>query len=560
MPTIEVSHRDLCNLVGKNISVKELEERGILYVKGEIDEETGDLLKIDIKDTNRPDLWSAEGMAREIKGRYNVETGLPEYKTKKSGLIVKVDKKLAEIRPYTVCAVVKNLKITDDVLSQMIQLQEKVSGTYGRNRKEVAIGVYDYHKIKGPINFTAVKPTSIKFEPLEFNHEMTPKEILERHPKGKEYGHLLKGLPEYPIFMDSANQVLSMPPIINSNYTGKVTKNTRDIFIECSGFNLKFLVPALNVLVTALADRGGEIETVEVQYSDRKIITPDLEPKSISLDVDYCNNVSGLCLKPEEMCKLLEKSRYHARNRKNIIELLYPAYRQDIMHQRDIIEDVIISYGYNEIEPEVPKLPTLGKSRELETFSERVTEIVTGLGLQEVMTYILTSKYSIFKRMNLPEGDVVEIENYVSSNWNVFRTWLLPGVLELLSKNKHINYPQKVFEIGDVVKLDAFKETKTKDVCSLCVAITNTKVGYEEISSILDALLKNMGVNYSLRPVNHQSFIKGRCAEIVFQGKNIGIIGEINPPVLENFGLEKPVIAFELDVQEIFEALFQPAK
>lgn len=555
MPTIEVSHRDLCRLTGRNISVRDLEERGILYVKGEIDESSGNELKIDIKDTNRPDLWSAEGIARELRGQYGTETGIPKYNIKKSGLVVRVDKKLRAVRPYTTCAVVRSLKITDDVLSQMIQLQEKVAGTYGRNRKEVAIGVYDLHKIKGPIDFTTVKPTGIRFVPLEFTRKMTPKEILEKHPKGREYGHLLRGFREYPIFIDSAGEVLSIPPIINSNHTGKVTKRTRDVFIECSGFNLKFLGPAINILVTALADRGGIIESVEVQYQDRKITTPDLEPKSISLDVDYCNRVSGLNLKPEEMCLLLERSRYQARNRKNVIELLYPAYRQDIMHQRDVIEDVIISYGYNDIDPEPPKLATVGKSREIESFVERVTDAVTGLGLQEIITYILTNKENIFRRMNIPDGRVVEIENYVSSNWNVFRTWLLPGTLEFLSRNKHNEYSQRVFEIGDTVKLDPSRETKTRDVRKLCAAITDTRVGYEEISSILDALMRNLGTKYTLEPTNHGSFIHGRCARIVSRGSRIGFIGEINPLVLENFGLEKPVIAFEMDLEKIFESL-----
>jgi len=556
MPTLEISHRDLCRLVGKNISINELKNRGILYVKGEIESVDGDILKVDIKDTNRPDLWSAEGIARELRGYYNIETGLPSYKTKKSGLVVNVDKKLKNIRPYTVCAVVKNLKITDDVLSQIIQLQEKVAGTFGRNRKEVAIGIYDYHKIKGPINFTSVKPNGIKFVPLDFDKKMTPREILEKHPKGREYGHLLKGFNEYPIFIDSANNVLSIPPIINSNHTGKVTKETKDVFIECSGFNLNFLLPALNVIVAALYDRGGNIETVDVKYPDRTITTPDLEPKSISLDVDYCNSVSGLQLSSEEMCNLLEKSRYSTKNRNNVIELQYPAYRQDIMHQRDVVEDVIISYGYNNIEPETLKLATTGRSKPIELFSERVEDIMIGLGLQEIMSYVLTSRKKNFEMMNIEDSNAVEIENYTSTNWNVFRTWLLPGVLEFLSRNKHIEYPQKIFELGDVVNMCADAETKTTDVRKLCVAVTDTKVGYEEISSMLDAFMRNIGVNYSLKETKHNSFIEGRCAEIFSGREPLGIIGEINPLVLEKFGLDKPVIAFEINVKKIHELLF----
>jgi len=309
MPTIEISHSDLCNLVGTIIPIDELKERAILFAKGEIEETNGDMLKVDIKDTNRPDLWSTEGIAREIKGRYG-SPGLPVYKTKTSNITVKVDKKLKNIRPLTVCAVVRGLDITDDVLSQMIQLQEKVSLTFGRNRKEVAIGVYDLHKITPPIKFTTVKPDGIKFVPLDFEDEMTPREILKKHPKGKEFAHLLEGCKEYPIFIDSSGQVLSMPPIINSNYTGKVTESTRDVFIECSGFQMRFLMPALNVIVTALGDRGGKIETVKVVLPNGSIETPDLKPKRFAVDTDYIKKVSGLQLSEKEMCKLLEQARY----------------------------------------------------------------------------------------------------------------------------------------------------------------------------------------------------------------------------------------------------------
>ncbi len=554
MPTIEVSHSDLCKLAGKNLSLRELEEKALLFVKGELDGSEGDKLKIDIKDTNRPDLWSVEGVARELRGQYGKEKGIPAYPVKKSGLVVKVDRKLENIRPYTVCAVVRGLNITEEVLSQMIQLQEKIAGTYGRNRKEVAIGVYDFHKIKGPIIFTSVKPNGIKFVPLEFREKLTPKQILEKHPKGKEYAYLLKGKKEYPIFIDSAGEVLSMPPIINSNHTGKVTSSTHDVFIECSGFDLKFLMPALNVLVAALADRGGEIQSVDVEYHDKKVSTPDMNPGTISLDVKYCNAVSGLDLDSSEMCSLLERARYGVKkDRKNLIELSYPAYRQDIMHQRDVVEDVIISYGYNDIEPEPPRIATTGSLGKLETFSERIYNIMSGLGLQGVLNYMLTNKDNNFRKMGLPAAPVVEIDNYVSVNWSTFRTWLLPGVLDLLSKNKHVEYPQKVFELGDVVIPDGALETKTKDVRKLCVAITDTKVGYEEISGMVDALMRNLDVKYALSPYDHESFIKGRSARITIGSRNLGMVGEVSPEVLGNFGIERPVIAFEIDISELMK-------
>jgi phenylalanyl-tRNA synthetase beta chain len=549
MPTVEISHEDLCNLIGKEFSIEELKEY-MNFAKAEIDAVDGDLLKVEVKDTNRPDLWSAEGIARELKGRLTKERGLPKYKIEKSDVVIEVDKKVSKVRPLTVCAVAKNLKMNEAVMSQLIQLQEKVAGTLGRGRKEVAIGVYDLSRIKPPIKYTTAGLDK-KFIPLDFEEEMSIKEILEKHPKGKEFGHLVEGLKEIPIFIDSTGEVLSIPPIINSNYSGKVSENTKEVFIECSGFNFKFLMPALNVLVAALIDRGARAESVKVVYPDKVIYTPDLTPRKALVDVDFVNKISGLNLSPKEIVKLLEQARYEVKLKGKKIEVLYPAYRQDIMHQRDVVEDVIISFGYNKINPEPIKYKTKGEIDKSEVLTEDVIEKMVELGFQEILSYTLTNKENLFERMNVEEKRVVEIENPVSLNWNVFRNWLLPSLMEFYSNNQHVEYPQKIFEVGDVVLIDEKQETKTRDVKKLAVAISDSKVGYDDIAAVLDAFLSSLKVRYKLRRTKHGSFIEGRVAKILVRDKMIGFIGEIHPSVLENWKLEMPVAAFEIDIEEI---------
>lgn len=550
MPTIEVSKKDLCKLIGKNLPLEQLKD-AVEYAKSEIESAEGDVLKLDVKDSNRPDLWSAEGLAREVQGRLGIKKGLPKYKIGKSKVIVKVEKKNAQVRPLTVCAVAKGLKLNDEALGQMIQLQEKVCGTFGRNREEVAIGVYDMTRIKSPIRFTTVKPDGIKFTPLEFRKEMTPAQILKEHPKGKEYGHLLKGCKEYPIFIDRAGEVLSVPPIINSNYTGKVTKRTKQIFIECSGFHFKFLVPALNVMVAALADRGAKIQSVKVVYPNKRMTTPDMSPMKSAVNVNYSNKVSGLNLSARQMVGLLERARYKASASGKKINVQYPAYRQDIMQQRDIVEDIIISYGYNNIPPVIAELPTIGGISKREVNSNTVANIMTGLGMQEILSYTLTNKENLFKRMNIAEEKIAEVSNPVSLNWNVFRNWMLPSVMEFLSNNKHVEYPQRVFEIGDVIALDGKMETKSRDVRKLACAIAGAQTSYQEISSVLNALMNNLGLKYKLKSTPHKSFIPNRVAEIIVGNKSVGFVGEISPLVLTNWKLEMPVVAFELDLEMI---------
>ncbi|MCD6434117.1 MAG: phenylalanine--tRNA ligase subunit beta, partial [Candidatus Diapherotrites archaeon] len=295
MPTIEASKKDLERLIGKKLNKRELEEM-LMYAKAELDEIRGDMLKIDVKDTNRPDLWSIEGIAREIKGRLN-KRGLPKYKVGRSKLKIFVDKKVFRIRPYIAACIVKDIKVSEKLLVQIIQLQEKVAQTYGRKRKEAAIGIYDFGKLQAPLYYTAFKPKEKSFIPLDYKVEMTLDEILREHPKGKEYGFLLEGFERYPILMDCRGVVASMPPIINSQITGKVTEKTKIMLVEVTGYNWETVSTALNVMVTALAERGAKLESVEIVFpNNEKKITPELKPRKAKLRLEKLNELSGLNL------------------------------------------------------------------------------------------------------------------------------------------------------------------------------------------------------------------------------------------------------------------------
>ena len=447
-----------------------------------------------------------------------------------------------------VCAIARNLKIDSSFLSQIIQLQEKLAVSFGRNRKELSIGVYDLDKIKFPVRYTSKHKTEIKFSPLGYEQEMTAEAILKNHPKGKEFSHLMKDTDIYPVWMDAENKILSMPPIINSNDIGNLTTKTKNVFIECTGYDPKFLLVVIDTIAAQMIDRGGLVESVSNITGTKKVVTPSLATKKFSMDMNYINKVSGLNLDNKTIVSLLKQARYDCQLSGDKLNVMYPSYRSDIMHARDIVEDVIISYGYNNIPAKITSIATRGKLSELETFTGNLYEISIGIGFQEILSYILTNSDNLFSKMNVPQESAVEIENPMSRNWSVFRTWLIPSLLEFLAKNKNVEYPQKIFEIGDCVLLNPKKETKTEDVKKVAFAITDVKVGYEDISSVLDAFMKNVGVNYSLKEKPHTYMINGRSAEIIIGGSSAGFIGEIHPLVLKNWGLQKAVVVFEIDV------------
>lgn len=548
MPTININKQRFEKMVGKKLPLDKLKDR-ISLLGTDLDSIQDNEITVEIF-PDRPDMLSAPGFARAFSSFIGIKTGLRKYDVKKSNEKVIIDSSVKDVRPFTACAIVKNLKFDDEKIKEIVQVQEKLHITYGRNRKKVAIGIYPYEKIKTPIRFVALKPEEIKFQPLEFPSVINGSQILSQHPTGREYAHLLENYSKYPVFIDADNKILSMPPIINSHDTGKITDKTRDVFIECSGFDFNVLSTCLNMIVTALADIGGIIYSMDLNYPDKKVATPNLNPQEMNLDFKYVNKRIGLDLKDSEIIKLLGRMGYGYKNKK----VLVPAYRADIMHQVDIAEDVAIAYGFDNFEPEIPTISTIGEENTIEIFRSKIVNILIGSSLIETNTYNLANKEDVGKKM-LIESDPVEIANSKSLEFNVLRSWMIPSMLNVLKSNKHNEYPQNIFEIGTVFVKDDKSETNVSEFLRLAVVSCHTKADYTEVKQILDALMRALDLKYEIAEAEHGSFIPGRVGRVVVNGKKIAYIGEIHPQVLTNFELDMPVAALELNVSELFEIL-----
>ncbi|HNV01038.1 MAG TPA: phenylalanine--tRNA ligase subunit beta [archaeon] len=554
MPKIDVSIKDLESLSGIKLSSREKIEDLLEYVKGEVDALDGDNLKIDCKDPNRPDFWSVEGVARELKAKTGKEKGIVNYKVQKSNIVLNVDKNLEKIRPLIVCAVIKDIKINENLLIQMIQLQEKLGENFGRKRKELAIGIYDLDIMKPPISYKGFKDEEIEFIPLEWKVSMRPSEILTQHDKGKAYKHLLEGTKLYPIVIDSKNVVASMPPVINSQITGKVTPETKNLFIEVTGQNFSTIETALEIMCMSLADRGGKIYSCTVNYPSnqkpyiaKKIITPLFSTEKITFSKKELLAKTGLGLKDKEIIDLLLKARFNPKIVGDKIAVEYSSYRIDILHAVDVFEDLLISYGFNNIVPQKIEMNVVGSQSEEARYIDFVREGAIGLGLQEVQTYNLTSKEIQVKQMLLDEKEeFVEIANFVSLNYQIFRKRVTPQILSFLSKNKSQEYPQRIFEIGTTLELDKSKDSGVNQRNILCVAITHSNTNFTEIKSVLVQIAKYLGKEVSVSKQKF-AFLGENAGEINIGGKK-GFIGEVKESVLKEFGLKKPVTIFEIEL------------
>jgi len=537
MPTITLNKDVLEKLVGKKLSLEELKDR-ISYLGTDLESIDGNEIVVEVF-PNRPDLLSEQGFARALSSFIGVNKGLRKYKVNKSSYRVKIDSSVSKVRPYTACAVVKNLKFDDEKIRELIQIQEKLHITYGRNRKKAAIGIYPFEKITMPIFYKALDKNEIKFRPLESDREMTGVQILSDHPAGREYGFLLEGLDKFPVFLDAGNNVLSMPPIINSHDTGKISEKTKDVFIECSGFDFETLKIILNIIVTALADMGGEIFSMELFYEGKNEITPDLNPSEMKLDLGYVNRMLGLELDDEKVKELLERMGFGYRNRKVFV----PAYRGDLLHPVDLVEEIAIAYGYENFKSEIPLISTIGKEDGFESFKRKVQELLVGLGFLESSSFVIVNK-ELLEKCNVNDK-VIELKNPLSKEFDVLRPRLVPSLLNILSENQHNEYPQKLFEVNFVVN-DGEK-------VNLGVVVSHEKANFTELKQVLDALFFSLKMEYSIEPRKIDGFIEGRVGDIIFDKKRIGSIGEVHPEVLTNLNFGNPVGVFEINLDLLYE-------
>ncbi|MEN7982501.1 MAG: phenylalanine--tRNA ligase subunit beta [Nanoarchaeota archaeon] len=500
---------------------------------------------------NRPDLLSYQGFKRSFLSFLNRKTGLKNYKVNKpeKNYQVIIDSSVKNIRPHTSCAIIKGLKLNDDKIKELIDLQEKLHFTIGRKRKKLAIGIYPLEKIKLPIKYLALEPDKIKFQPLESPREMSGLQILQRHPTGRNYAHLLAGKTKFPIFIDSNKNILSMPPIINSKLTGKITIKTKDVFVECSGNNYEILKKCLNIIITTLSDMGGKIYQMKIKGGKEKI-TPNLIPEKRKISIKNANKLLGLDLNEKQVKQFLEKMGYNYTKE----EVEIPSWRTDILHEVDLIEDIAIAYGYENFEPIIPKISTIGQENPKETLKRKISEIFTGLNMIETSNYHLTTKKDQFTKMGIPEKkepEFIELEES-KTEYNLLRNNLSHYALKNLSENVDSEYPQKIFETGKVFKL---KNKKIIEQENLSATITSGN--FTEIKQILEYLGRMLDVNLELKETEHtpEHFIEGRCGEIILENKHIGFIGEIHPKIIKNWKLKMPVALMELNLEEIFEKL-----
>lgn len=576
MPKIEVNEKLFFQMVGQKYDYDTLEKK-LTCGKAELDEkpdmsvpEDQRVIKIELNDTNRPDLWSTNGVARQLR-LHNGGTTVDYSKflsregdlKDSRNLTVTVDPELKDIRPYMVAFMIEGKAIDEPMLLDIIQTQEKLAWNFGRKRKSLSMGLYRASQIKWPVHYKAVDPDNTSFIPLTFEKPLTCRQILTEHPKGKDYGWILENFKKFPLLTDDAGEVMSMAPVINSATLGAVQVGDKDLMVELTGDNMANLLLAANIVACDFADCGYAIHPIRVDHPydtgfGKSVCAPFYFQQPAKAVLKNVNKLLGSDFSKEQVVKALEVmgNKVEAKDADGDVEFtVYPApYRNDFLHEVDIIEDVMIGIGLDNFKPAKPNDFTIGRLMPLTLFSRQAKNIMVGLGYQEMIFNYLGSKKDYIERMGIDDSKIIEVSNPMSENYQFVRPSIIPSLLRAESGSANAIFPHKIFEIGKVAYLCDEENTGTRTRQSLGFMTASSNANFNSAASEVSSLLYFLDHEYKVAESDDPRFIPGRQAAIIINGKQAGIFGEIHPQVLENWSITVPCVAGEIDVEELMAA------
>ena len=543
MPVVRLELARFTKLVGAG--KKEILDR-LPYIGLDIESADSDSIRVEYS-PNRPDFGTDYGIARALRGLLGEETGLPEFRTKPTGIAVSVDRRLSRVRPYIACCVATGLRLDDEDIRQIISLQEDLHNGLGRKRRTVAVGLHDLDAVSPPLSYRGVTP-DFEFLTLGAEKPSSIRSILSGTYEGRTYGHVFGSSRTFPVITDSKGTVLSFPPIINGDAT-KVTTKTKRMFVDVTSTDQKAGDDVLAILATTLSEAGGKLGSVIVKYPHSARTTPDLSPTELRLDIGLVNSMIGLELPRKEVLACLARSRMGVKGAK----ALGPRYRVDLLHPVDVAEEVALGYGMDRIRPVYPPSKTPGMFNRFEEFLDSVSTVMAGAGMVEMMTYELTDRRSLYDAFGRSSSEKVTVQNPRSLDHSMLRDALVPALMAALSGNVKSDYPQRVFEIGRVYTR---ARGGVKESWHLGSLVAYSQASYTEAKMYLEASCRLVaGKEVTTRQAQHWAFSPGRCAQVAMKGQGLGHVGEVTPGAIDAFGIGVPVSGFEIDLSALYELL-----
>jgi len=539
MPVVELNLSRLQKLVGKNVNEKQILD-SLPFLGLDIESMEGNIVRVEYS-PNRPDYSTDFGIALGLQGILGISKGMLRLDIRKQGNYeIKVDSSTSKIRPFVTGIIARNGSLDNESVKQIINMQEDLHFGLGRKRKKSSIGIHDLDSVFFPLKYSTTSRDH-RFIPLNSTKESSISEILQNSEVGSDYGSILGQSAKVPIIIDSKGQTISFPPIINAALT-TVTTKTKNILVEVTGIDKQSAEDMLSVVVTILQGAGFQFSQLKVSGS--KNSTPNFVPRSIIVDADSVNKILGLNISGSMLLSCLKKCRLDATMKGKKIQCIIPRYRFDIFGGMDIVEEVALGYGIDNLKPAWPASVHIGEKNMTSEKLDSISRLMTGFGFMETLNSTLTSKQILYQMSNRDSSQIISVTSSKSQEHTILRDSILPELLENLSKNIHETYPQKFFESGIVFS----KGSPIKETTNLACVTASEETNFSEMKAVLQSLLR-IGFNIECETKTlskHALFSQGRVAEIIVNKKIVGYIGELDSKVLENFRIRTRVVAFEL--------------
>jgi phenylalanyl-tRNA synthetase beta chain len=542
MPVVTLYFDRIKKILGKSIPKAKIIDT-LPFIGLDIEDETADHINVEYS-PNRPDYSTDYGIITGLQGLLGTKLGMPVLKIKNGKNSVKSDTSVSKVRPYVTAIEARNGNLDDETIRQIITMQEDLHNGLGRRRKKASIGIHDLKKIKFPLYYKTITRDH-SFVPLESETSMTVKDILEKTETGKKYRHILDGNAKVPIIVDSAGQTISLPPIANAKLTEMNTK-TCNLLVEVTATDKNAAEGVLAVIANTLQIAGFQLFSVKITGANNS--TPVLKSRDLVLEPELVNKTLGIEISNPIIIKSLRKSRLDAKMRGKKIVCTIPRYRTDIFGVMDLVEEVALGYGIQNLKPTMPESVSAGERNDVTKTLETVRSLMIGLGYLEVMNFELTSKEILYEKTHRESSKIISVADSKSQEHIILRNMLLPGMIEVLSRNIHESYPQKIFEIGTVFE----KDSPIKEEIHLACLSAHKDVNFTEVKSVLQSLLKT-SFNLSCNTVAQKEpmFVDGRTGGIMINGKKFGSLGEIDAKVADNFKLRTPISGFEIKLTDL---------
>lgn len=546
MPKIEACLSDLLRLALID-GAEGLAER-LEPLKAELDGIDGDTVKIELNDTNRPDLWTVEGVARALRcWKHGPGRNLASMPAPTREIVVHPG--LESVRPFIASFVSRGGALGERGLDALVGAQEKLCATMGRERRTAAVGFYRLKGISFPVHYRAVSPRTA-FHALGTDHEMTLEEVLGNTEAGLKYSGLLSGFRTYPFLSDDSGTPLSFPPVLNSEGTGRVLPGDGDLFCEVTGTDLHTVQLLATILACDLEDRGARVEPVRVLYPGGKaVVTPVIHADTLTASLSDITGITGISIPGPELPRLLGKMDYSSVTvGDGRVTAVMPPYRRDGIHPRDLVEDITIAYGLNRIEPLLPADYTLGRASSESMLASSVKLILVGAGCEEIIRPVLSSAQKISVQTLTPDRPV-SITNPMTAEYSVVSNTVLPCLLEVESVSGHAAFPHRLFTVGEVLSRGTGGRLETR--WSLGLVTAGAGMDFGSSHSLLGLLAHSRGLALKLEACDDSRFIPGRSARVLLDGIDSGVIGEFHPHVLTSWGIPVPASGFEVTLESL---------